>query len=369
MEEKQLQFGGLSSIPSINPQTYIFGVYSPSPKEILIESGLWFGNYSRGERQIGVYFDTYGCVSFSALNVVEAICNLKYKNNIFSKELIAKCKAKGYINSNDEFDFSDRFTVKMSGTIPRLGNSADNVGLSICKKDGLVPETVYPYPREQRDPVFTLDEYFAEVSTELKNLGKEVFELFDMSFELVNLSDFNEAIKMSPIQVFIYAYPKADENGVYNRVDGRAVNHAVSRFEPVKDTDEVIRIFDHYTSTTLNNEQIDFIKKLSKDYIFYMYGFIYFINEKGKIMLNVIDNQEYLAIVDNSQYLCMGLNGKLVIYSQWAQTDTQARARNKKLLDEGKISEFLKKTNPITIDKSLFDSVVKIDGKGNVLTF
>lgn len=113
-----------------------------SPIEYKDRGAKWHDYTSRPEPQ-RIGFETFSCVSYSALNCIETLMNYKIKKGEFSTENIKWLKDNGYFNDEGKVDFSDRFLAIMSGTT-KQGNSCDNVA-EIIRKKGLIPETDLPY--------------------------------------------------------------------------------------------------------------------------------------------------------------------------------------------------------------------------------
>ena len=163
---------GVQIAPS--PTDWIFG--STSKIAGITENnptGDWRTFLPTKEWQIGVYFDTQACVSFSAINVIETILNYKKAMGMLPAEMIEEFKAAGYFDENGNFNFSDRALAKLSGTT-RSGNSGNKVADTI-KNFGLIPEKLWPYPREQRTPVFDWDNFYCDIPQEIIDVGKKVF--------------------------------------------------------------------------------------------------------------------------------------------------------------------------------------------------
>lgn len=148
------------------------------PYEIRVADGNWKPYLPPGEWQRNHYFDTYGCVSFSALNSIEVQMKL----------------------IGIERNFSDRFTVIMSGTIPNQGNWLFKVADSI-RKDGLVDEAVFPAPAE-----YTQATYFAPPSIEVINKAREFLTEYDVKYEFIPCTkeQLKYHLKHAPIQIVIY---------------------------------------------------------------------------------------------------------------------------------------------------------------------
>lgn len=151
--------------------------------KILEENGDWLQYQGVGERQHGVYFDSMACVTFSALNSIEMQINRMIVKQLLSIETLQALQNLGYLNDNGLFNASDRFTAKMSGTT-RSGNYLTKVWDSV-RKDGLVPQTKYNFPNDQRTPVFDWDIFYSEIDQSLKNIAPEIFKYFSFSYEWV----------------------------------------------------------------------------------------------------------------------------------------------------------------------------------------
>ena len=97
----------------------------------------WTPFLPKGEKQHGLYFDTMACVTFSALNIIEIQLNFMVANSLMSEESVKFFSDEGYL-LNGQFNFSDRFTAKMSGTT-KDGNYLQKVWDSI-RNHGLLSE-------------------------------------------------------------------------------------------------------------------------------------------------------------------------------------------------------------------------------------
>lgn len=156
------------------PKDWIAGVNSQiSGITINNTSGDWIKYLPTRERQHSVYFDTQGCVTFSALNIIETILNYKKAHGLLPKAMIDEFTAYGYFDANGSFNFSDRYIAKLSGTTQR-GNTLNNVAEAI-RKYGLIPQKMWDYPVEQRTPVFDWNEFYKDIPQELIDIGQKVF--------------------------------------------------------------------------------------------------------------------------------------------------------------------------------------------------
>lgn len=194
-------------------------------KEVLNPSRQWTDELVKTEYQksYNTNFDTFGCVTFSALNCIEILYKRKF---------------------GVEINYSDRFTAVMSNTIPGRGNFLRAVAESI-RKDGLVLESDYPFVDNEK-------EYYQEVPNELKKKAKTPALKLQIHWEWLHFNGWQnerdevlkDGLQYGPIQVSVPAWPKP-VNGVYPRVF-KVANHAVT-LVGYKEKEYWI-IFDHYAN-------------------------------------------------------------------------------------------------------------------------
>lgn len=225
---------------------FIAGVASGIVSEIRNPNGNWEQYLPEDEAQIGVYFDTMACVTFSALNDIETQCNFLFKTGRIPDEKIRALAELGVLKDG-KFNFSDRFTAKMSGTT-RQGNYLVKVWDSI-RNDGLLPESDWPYPRDQRDPVFDWDEYYKEIPQELKDKAKKILDLLEFKYEWLIPSggllekQVAEWLKMSPLQIATAVCPPWNTTEVIKGCS-LGVGHATLMYKLMEGA---YGIFDHYS--------------------------------------------------------------------------------------------------------------------------
>lgn len=128
--------------------------------------------------------DTNACVSFGACQSVETMINFQLKNSMVSPENAAWLAENGYIDANGSVYLSKRFTAKISGTNPNIGNSLPNVWSSL-KNDGAVPESIWPMP--DFDSCATTQEgwnlYYQNPPQAVIDLGKQFTVRFPILYE------------------------------------------------------------------------------------------------------------------------------------------------------------------------------------------
>lgn len=271
---------------------------------ITLDDRNWYDYYSVGELQLGTYYDTASCVTFSALNILEAKFNYLIETNQISTANIEWLREKGYLNENGRVDFSDRFTAAMSGTTDK-GNTGGKVWWSI-RNHGVVPESAWAWDRGRDVPY---EERFADwyrdkdlIPQEVKDLGKEFTERFEIFYEHVRIRDdraeLYEALKHSPVHVYIPTSCPYDEDRVQQYCDGN-IGHAVSLID---DTDPrgYLPLFDHYLKQPQEEGNERYIRRVVENYKFYPYGYVCTINQKN------MDN-DFVKIIKDKNSSAVGI--------------------------------------------------------------
>lgn len=182
-------------------------VYKEEEKE-----GNWLQYFKLGidgEQQHGIYFDTAACVTFSALRSYCLQVNRLIQKGLLSVKTMEFLNRKGYLDENGRFNVSERFTAKMSGT-SRSGNYLNAVWDSI-RNHGVLPQKKWDFPYDQRDPVFNFDDFYVEITQDLKDEAKEITQYIDVMYEWVlpgiktsqeaRLSLIQYHLKQAPLQI------------------------------------------------------------------------------------------------------------------------------------------------------------------------
>ena len=104
-------------------------------------------------------------------------------NNLWPADALKFWRKHGYIKDG-KFEISERFTAKLSGTT-KSGNYFYKV-LDSVRNDGVVPESHWPSMDAPGVDDFNWDEYYKEISQELKDLGKESLKYFNMMYERID---------------------------------------------------------------------------------------------------------------------------------------------------------------------------------------
>ena len=243
---------------------YIAGENSPIEYKPYNHMGKWTVFLPTPERQSGVYFDSMACVTFSALNCLETQVRGLISYQLMPREMIKELTDEGYFNEYLEFNLSDRFTAKMSGTT-RQGNYFVNVWDSI-RKHGVIPEKDWTWNPEQRNPVFDWDDFYSEIPQELKDKGLRFLAIlekygFEIKYEWINtdLASLSKHLFAAPIQIAAPVCPGWNSDGPVQACS-RPANHATmveGIYKKWKAEKDFIHDFDHYKP---------FRKELALDY-------------------------------------------------------------------------------------------------------
>jgi hypothetical protein len=183
------------------PTDYIAGQESAVKYEEINNSMDWRMLFPKGEYQNSVYFDSRACVTFSADNSLETQAPALRTIGKLSQNQITKLKNWGYIDENNQFNFSDRFGAKGSGTTLE-GNYLQKVA-DFLRNVGTVPEKMWAYPRLQREPVFTWADYYRDIPDSVQEFAKNFLEIFEVKYEWVqpSISEMKKHLKQAPLQI------------------------------------------------------------------------------------------------------------------------------------------------------------------------
>ena len=154
------------------------------------------------ETQYGTYYDTAGCTNFATNNGIEVVGITKY---------------------GEEYNWSDRFAVKMSGTNPDIGNYA-SVSLSSPILHGLVLEEEWSWDRGRDIPIEQryIEWFYSDVPALIKEKALKWHDDWDYNWgwvkkaKLVSREELKEALKYSIVGVSIPNANWKDENGIYH---------------------------------------------------------------------------------------------------------------------------------------------------------
>jgi len=327
-KNKNWIFGGVTGIEKNEPQVNNWQPYLPS--------------FERQKKRI----DTMACITFSALNVLETKFNYYLREGLFDEDTVKWLRGYGYIGNDGLVNFSDRFIAKLSNTTFN-GNSYRVVGDTI-REYGLVPESLWNYD----DDIFNWEDYYKEVPQSVIDIGKEFKKKFKINYEFVNVSRIGEAIKYSPIQCGVWAWPEPI-NGVYPKVD-KLANHGVMLF--VYNNSE-IKVFDTYQPSIKNLELSYRFGALAK------YS-LEIINNQNIIMTNIPDNT-LIQLVEGIGGFALVLNGKKIV-DDLDKVLASYIVRSAKEIDfQGEKLTVLKQ-KPMAVTQEIWDSLPTVNLKGQI---
>lgn len=234
------------------------------------------------ETQYDYRFDTFACVSFSALNDLETVFNLKYATGMFGEKEKQWLKDNGYVDyRTGKINFADRFTAKMSGT-SQNGNSLGIVGDS-ARNHGLVPESAWSWPKEMSEsmtPEQKWSLYYAFIPQNIKDMGLKFRDMFDIGYQWVILNTpekANDIIKTwlpyGPIQIASAVCPPWNSTDAMPPIQGCGctTQHATMIYGYQDGVS--LKDFDHYRS---------YRKQLAWNYCI-PYAMQYYVNVKTTI--------------------------------------------------------------------------------------
>lgn len=234
--------------PKLADTDYVAGQETGIQYEEVNKSGNWKAHLPIGEPQF-FGFDSSACVSFSALNVIEVQLNYLLNAGKIPDDKLKQLKDWGYLQ-NDKFNFSDRFTAKMSGTTPQ-GNQVQSVWDSI-RKHGLVPEAMWPSEGKN------WAEYYREIPQQTKDFGLNFLKFFDVKYEWIVINNcgtpvleyLKHHLKQAPLQPAHPVGYRDQQTQVFKNPGVCVTQHATT----IYGVDELIRDFDHYSPFTNDYE-------------------------------------------------------------------------------------------------------------------
>jgi hypothetical protein len=176
------------------------------------------------EQQYSDIFDTYACTNFAATNQAEILGIYKY---------------------GKEYNYSDRFNSKMSGTTYKVGNYASGALSSLTQKHGIVTEDQWAWDKK----IMTPEQYYSEIPQNIKDEALKWFDMWEASWgwheatPYVHKKALREALTYSPVGVSIPSASVRDADGVYH-TDKTVFGHRVVAL--YVHPDGKVDILDHY---------------------------------------------------------------------------------------------------------------------------
>lgn len=192
-----------------DPRDYVLGVNSPLTGEDINASGDWISYKPSDEKQSSFSFDTMSCTTFSGTSDLETFLNFCLENKMLSEAQVKFCIDNGYIE-NGKFNFSDRFSAIVNGTMPN-GNYFPNVWDSF-RKDGLIPEKDLPFGGKSQAEYLDKKLITQAMRDKAQKFLEVMFEKdasgYKLNYEWVPVTtgiELSNALKQAPVQVAVTA--------------------------------------------------------------------------------------------------------------------------------------------------------------------
>lgn len=200
-------------------------------------------------------YDTYSCVTFSALRSAAIQLEFLIDTGAAPAEFVQFLHDEGYIDANGKINFNEHFTAVMSGTTPN-GNSGVRVWDSI-RKDGLLPQAKGAAVND----FTTTDAWLADTITqEQKDAAKKILDWLDVLYEWAvcgesgQQEEMRKQLKQAPLHIFTPVCPAWNDGNV-SSCARKVLDHATTCI--AIEQDSRYRDLDHY---------VPFIKELASDY-------------------------------------------------------------------------------------------------------
>jgi len=205
------------------PEDYIFGASEVIEKVKLFDSLDKIKYLPIGERQRGVLFDDYGCVSRHLLDPAEMLFKRQIELGMITEDNLKWLKDNDYFIKG-EVNFSDRFLVVLSGTTPHYGNSGAVVA-QYARDLGLAPQTLCDWQGEG-----TQAEYYDRntISQKAIDTALEFKKRFNIQYEWVRQKDWKDASQYGCLEMFTYAWFLSPDGVKYYNPKPGTSNHAVN---------------------------------------------------------------------------------------------------------------------------------------------
>jgi len=177
----------------------------------------WQRRYSKGV----LGYDTFSCVTFSALRIVAMQLEYMLRTSPSSAQILKPwLEANGYIDAAGKINFNEWFTANMSGTTDQ-GNTAQNVWDSI-RRDGILPQGAGPQVNDFKTRDEWLDE--TKITQAQKDQAKKILDVIRVDYEWAIMApaggawdEFRKQLKHAPLHIFTPVSPD------WNRKDGLPV--------------------------------------------------------------------------------------------------------------------------------------------------
>lgn len=179
--------------------------------------------YSVDEKEF--IFDTLGCLSEASENKIASRLMKKIQEDKILESDIGWLKKENFYDADGNINFSGRELAKRSGTT-KEGNHGWKVANAAT--EGLVAESLYPWPEPGQDQRVTWDEYYSPFPDQVPKQREEFAKRFSISWGWVKKENYFEKFRQGiPLVFFVRAWIKNEGkyDGLYYRPPGTDSNH------------------------------------------------------------------------------------------------------------------------------------------------
>ena len=284
---KDWYFGGLS------------GVTDPIRNKAGFKRYLDTGRPQSWRAHDGSFADVYACVSYALAASVTAKMNYLLDAGAFTQTAVDWLFDNGYVTEDVvggrfRFNMSRRWLAKLSGTVPRVGNSLRTVAETM-RTMGPVPETLWPTVDGMTEA-----EYYSDIKDSIlekgRALGAEFLARFTYSWEWVMPDDTNisQSLLIAPVEACVKMGFR-DKEGLWHRAIGDA-NHAVAKWgadgaiDEIRDSYKSDGSFDRRFAPDFDLEStmlhdVNPVHATEKPHMFeFKEGYLYFVNDGTGIL-------------------------------------------------------------------------------------
>lgn len=234
--------------------------YIPSPADFVagtipyVERTSDWAPYLPSNEPQSQGFDTFGCMSFSALNVIETQLNWYLASGELSEAHRAHLEG---VVINGKANLSDRFLAKASGTTDK-GNSATIV-CDTLRHMGFIGEVDYPSDWDN------WNDYYAPIPSAILSQARKALDLWDIQYEIIwsriedaNVDILHYHLKQAPLQLLTRVCPGWNTGDV-PACDPYPTQHATMCY---RDTFDILDTYSPYQKHLQVEYRVPFVMKI-----------------------------------------------------------------------------------------------------------
>lgn len=214
---------------------------TPIQYEVRVPSSDWTPFFSSYEPQKYGRWDSDSCWALSAINCAEDQFEWLWKNGMFSQEAKDFFTNSGYLDSNGDPDFSERYIEIKSGA---RDNGNDQMQAWVLMQEyGCIPRSQLSYDLTQSNQFGTQTAFDADyfnpssVTPDMDALGQKFLSYVNISrqwiggsYQTPDLQILQAALKQAPLQIGIPVNASAWNSSYVPYGGGTDPNHAVELY-------------------------------------------------------------------------------------------------------------------------------------------